>query len=165
MTGRKFKGRSLIFLFVCFLSCNQHQPDGSYNNPVLPGFNPDPSICRVGNDYYLVTNSSEYYPGIPVYHSKDLVNWRIAGHAFDRPSQFNLDSVECSRGVFAPTIRYHDGVFYVLSTLTGVAEGQKGGNFILTAENPAGPWSDPYWLDDANGIDPSLFFDDDGKAY
>ena len=165
MTGRKFKGRSLIFLFVCFLSCDQHQPDGSYNNPVLPGFNPDPSICRVGNDYYLVTNSSEYYPGIPVYHSKDLVNWRIAGHAFDRPSQFNLDSVECSRGVFAPTIRYHDGVFYVLSTLTGVAEGQKGGNFILTAENPAGPWSDPYWLDDANGIDPSLFFDDDGKAY
>jgi len=162
------KNSGVIFLIIILAglgACNQHQTNETFNNPVLPGFHPDPSICRVESDYYLVTNSSEYFPGIPVYHSKDMINWRIAGHALDRPSQLNLDSVDCSRGIFAPTIRHHDGVFYILSTLIGVAEGQKGGNFILTATNPEGPWSDPYWLPDANGIDPSIFFDDDGKAY
>jgi xylan 1,4-beta-xylosidase len=155
----------LIILFAGLLSCIQHQSDLTFNNPILPGFHPDPSICRVGNDYYMVTNSSEYFPGIPVYHSKDLVNWRIAGHVLDRLSQLNLDGVECSKGIYAPTIRFHNGVFYVLSTLTGAPEGQAGGNFIVTATNPEGPWSDPYWLPDANGIDPSIFFDDNGKAY
>jgi xylan 1,4-beta-xylosidase len=145
--------------------CSQQVQNQAFQNPILPGFHPDPSICRVGEDYYMVTNSSEYFPGIPVYHSKDLINWRIAGYVLDRPSQLNLDGVECSRGIFAPTIRYHRGVFYVLSTLTGAPAGQPEGNFIVTATNPEGPWSDPCWLPDANGIDPSIFFDDDGKAY
>lgn len=131
----------------------------SFKNPILPGFYPDPSICRVGDDYYLVTSTFEYFPGIPVFHSKDLVNWRQIGHVLDRPSQLDLDQVKPSGGVFAPTIRYHDGVYYVVNTNVG-----KKGNFVVTATDPAGPWSDPYWLE-AEGIDPSLFFDEDGKAY
>jgi xylan 1,4-beta-xylosidase len=129
-------------------------------NPILKGFYPDPSICRVGEDYYLVTSSFEYYPGIPIFHSKDLAHWEQIGHVLDRPSQLNLDSVRVSGGVYAPTIRYHKGVFYVINTLIG-----KGGNYYVTATNPAGPWSDPIWISDAPGIDPSLFFDDNGKVY
>jgi alpha-N-arabinofuranosidase len=131
-----------------------------FNNPILPGFYPDPSICRVGNDYYLVTSSFAYFPGIPIFHSKDLVNWEQIGHVLDHPYQLNLDGVGHSEGIFAPTIRYRQGIFYVITTNI-----TKGGNFIVTANDPAGPWSDPYWLPDALGIDPSLFFDDDGKAY
>jgi xylan 1,4-beta-xylosidase len=131
----------------------------TFNNPILPGFYPDPSICRVGEDYYLVTSSFAYFPGVPIFHSKDLVNWEQIGHVLDRPSQLNLDNQEQSRGIFAPTLRYNSGVFYMITTNVG-----KGGNFIVTATNPAGPWSEPYWLD-APGIDPSLFFDEDGKAY
>ena len=129
-------------------------------NPILKGFYPDPSICRVGEDYYLVTSSFEYYPGIPIFHSKDLVHWEQIGHVLDRPSQLNLDSIKASNGVYAPTIRYNNGVYYVINTLVG-----KGGNYFVTATNPKGPWSDPIWLKDAPGIDPSLFFDDDGKVY
>ncbi|WP_010282058.1 glycoside hydrolase family 43 protein [Bacillus timonensis] len=131
----------------------------SFNNPILPGFYPDPSICRVGEDYYLVTSSFAYYPGVPIFHSRDLVNWKQLGHVLDRPSQLPLDGLRQSQGIYAPTIRYHDGVFYMITTNVG-----KGGNFFVTATNPAGPWSDPYYLD-APGIDPSLFFDDDGKVY
>lgn len=145
--------------------CSVPEQKSVFENPVIPGFNPDPSICRVGEDYYMVVNSSEYFPGIPVYHSRDLVNWKIIGHALHRASQLDLDSVDSSRGIFAPTIRYHDGTFYVLSTLTGAMPGKPAGNFIVTARDPAGEWSEVYWLRDAQGIDPSLFFDDDGKVY
>lgn len=131
----------------------------TFSNPILPGFYPDPSMCRAGEDYYLVTSTFEYFPGIPIFHSKDLVHWRQIGHVLDRPSQLDLDGVAPSKGVFAPTIRYHEGVFYVVNTIVG-----KKGNFVVTATDPAGPWSDPYWLE-AEGIDPSLFFDDDGRAY
>lgn len=131
-----------------------------FNNPVLPGFYPDPSICRVNDDYYLVTSSFAYFPGVPIFHSKDLVNWKQIGYVLDRPSQLPLDGVEQSEGIFAPTIRYHEGIFYMITTNV-----TKGGNFIVTSKKPEGPWSDPYWLSDAPGIDPSLFFDDDGKAY
>lgn len=86
-------------------------------NPILPGFYPDPSICRVGEDFYLVTSSFEYFPGIPIFHSNDLVHWRQIGHVLDRPSQLDLESVRCSGGIYAPTIRYHDGVFYLITTL------------------------------------------------
>lgn len=134
-------------------------------SPVIPGYNADPSICRVNDDYYLVTSSSEYFPGIPVYHSNDLVDWKMVGHVLNRPGQLNLEGVECNQGVFAPTIRYHKGVFYVVSTLTGVTGERPKGNFLVTATNPGGPWSDPLWLPDSPGIDPSLFFDDDGKVY
>jgi alpha-N-arabinofuranosidase len=135
----------------------------NFRNPILPGFYPDPSICRVGEDYYLVTSTFEYFPGLPVFHSRDLVHWHQIGHVLDRPSQLPLDGVRFSRGLYAPTIRYFNGTFYVINTLV---EGKtRSGNFIVTATNPAGPWSEPHWLDSAPGIDPSLFFDDDGRAW
>ena len=111
-------------------------------------------------DYWLVTSTFSYFPGVPVFHSRDLVHWEQAGHVLDRPSQLDLDGVSHSHGIFAPTIRHHEGVFYMITTLVG-----KQGNFIVTAAHPAGPWSDPFWLDDAPGIDPSLFFDNDGTAW
>ncbi|MDV4150351.1 glycoside hydrolase family 43 protein [Clostridium sp. AL.422] len=132
----------------------------TFNNPILSGFYPDPSICRVNDDYYLITSSFAYFPGIPIFHSKDLVNWNQIGHVLDRSSQLKLDGVGISGGIYAPTIRYNDGTFYVISTNIG-----NGGNFIVTSKNPKGPWSDPYWIEDTPGIDPSLFFDDDGKVY
>lgn len=136
-----------------------------FSNPILPGFYPDPSVCRVGDDYYLVTSTFEYFPGLPIFHSRDLVNWRQIGHVLDRPSQLNLDQIRHSGGLYAPTIRFHEGTYYVINTLVdGLGEGESG-NFIVTATDPAGPWSEPYWLPDAPGIDPSLFFDDDGRAW
>ena len=132
----------------------------TFRNPIIPGFYPDPSICRVGKDYYLVTSTFEYFPGVPIFHSRDLVHWQQIGHVLDRPSQLDLDGIKPSRGIYAPTIRYHDGTFYMITTNVG-----KRGNFLVTATDPAGPWSDPHWLDDAPGIDPSLLFDDDGRAY
>jgi alpha-N-arabinofuranosidase len=135
----------------------------TFRNPILPGFYPDPSICRVGDDYYLVTSTFEYFPGLPVFHSRDLVHWHQIGHVLDRPSQLPLDGIRFSRGLYAPTIRYSNGMFYVINTL--VDGKTKSGNFIVTATDPAGPWSEPYWLDSAPGIDPSLFFDDDGRAW
>jgi xylan 1,4-beta-xylosidase len=132
-----------------------------YHNPVLPGFYPDPSICRVGDDYYLVTSSFEYFPGVPIFHSKDLVHWRQIGHCLTRDSQLPLTQAKSSQGIFAPTIRHHDGTFYVVTTnISG------GDNFYVTASDPAGEWSEPKWLHEASGwMDPSLFFDDDGKVY
>ncbi|GFE85622.1 glycoside hydrolase family 43 protein [Steroidobacter agaridevorans] len=135
-------------------------PAGSYRNPILAGFYPDPSVTRAGDKFYLVNSTFAYFPGIPVFESSDLVHWRLLGHVLDRPSQLPFDGLDISRGVFAPAIHHHDGVFYVLNTLV-----DSGGNFISTAKNPAGPWSDPVWLPEIDGIDPSLFIDADGKAY
>lgn len=129
-------------------------------NPILSGFYPDPSICAVGEDFYLVTSTFAYFPGVPIFHSKDLANWEQIGHVFTRESQLNLTTAGHSQGIFAPTLRYNNGTFYLITTNV-----THGGNFIVTAEKPEGPWSDPYWLEGAVGIDPSLFFDDDGKAY
>ncbi len=136
----------------------------TFKNPIIPGFYPDPSICRVGEDYYLVTSSFEFFPGVPIFHSKDLVNWRQIGHVLDRPEQLNLDQTPHSRGIYAPTIRYNDGIFYMITTFVVSQTGARK-NFYVTATDPSGPWSDPNWLDDAPGIDPSLLFDDDGKVY
>jgi len=128
----------------------------TYNNPVIPGFYSDPSVCRVGEDYYLITSTFEYFPGVPVFHSKDLVNWNQIGHCIHRK-----DQLPSGINIFAATIRYHDGVFYMITTnLSG-----NFGNFYVTATNPAGPWSDPIWLKNVPGIDPDLFWDDDGKSY
>ncbi|HEY5852373.1 MAG TPA: glycoside hydrolase family 43 protein [Lysobacter sp.] len=138
----------------------QPLPAGSYRNPVLAGFHPDPAVVRAGDRYYLVNSSFAYFPGIPVFESRDLVHWQQIGNVIDRPSQLDFDGLGMSRGVFAPTISYHDGTFYVLNTAV-----DSGGNFLATATNPAGPWSDPIWLPTIDGIDPSLFFDQDGKAY
>jgi hypothetical protein len=148
-----------------------------YRNPVIRGFHPDPSVCRVGGDFYLVTSSFEYFPGLPVFHSTDLVSWRRIGHCLTRPEQVDLSSVPTSGGIWAPTIRHHDGVFYVVTTVMHVAgftnELDEDGRFagarlagrhlLLTATDPAGPWSDPVWVD-GDGLDPSLLFDDDGQV-
>ena len=163
---RKSPVFSFLLLLLAWLNLSAVTKEKKYlTNPIIPGYNADPSICRVGDNYYVATSSSEYFPGIPIYQSKDLVNWKMIGHALDRPSQLNLSNVACTQGVFAPTLRYHEGIYYILSTLTGVMKGEPGGNFIVTAKNPEGPWSEPYWLSEAQGIDPSLFFDDDGKVY
>jgi alpha-N-arabinofuranosidase len=135
----------------------------TFRNPILPGFYPDPSICRVGGDYYLVTSTFEYFPGLPIFHSRDLVHWHQIGHVLDRASQLPLEGVRPSGGLYAPTIRFSNGTFYVINTL--VDGKTKSGNFIVTATDPAGPWSEPIWLEDAVGIDPSLFFDDDGRVW
>ena len=130
-----------------------------YTNPIIPGFYPDPSFCRVGEDFYLVTSSFEYFPGIPVFHSRDLVHWRQIGYALDRIEQMPVQNGGSSGGIFAPTIRWHAGKFYIITTnING------GGNFYISADNPAGPWSQPVWLAQ-KGIDPSLLFDDDGRVY
>ncbi|ANS70411.1 xylosidase glycosyl hydrolase family protein [Streptomyces lincolnensis] len=134
----------------------------TFANPVLPGSHPDPSICRVGEDFYLVTSSFTYYPGLPLFHSRDLVDWRPLGHVVHRPSQVSLTGLGVSDGLWAATIRHHEGTFYVVVTL---ARGRQGSTtFLYTASDPAGPWSDPVTLE-AEGIDPSLFFDDDGRCW
>jgi xylan 1,4-beta-xylosidase len=131
-----------------------------YTNPILAGFYADPSICRVGDDYYLINSSFSYFPGLPIFHSKDLVSWKQIGHAMNRPEQLDLDGAGVSRGLFAPDITYHKGIFYIVCTLI-----DKLGNFVITAIDPKGPWSNPIALPEVNGIDPSLFFDDNDKAY
>ncbi len=133
---------------------------GEYLNPIIAGFYPDPSICRVGEDYYLVNSAFNYFPSIPIWHSKDLVNWTQIGNVIDRPSQFAMRGGQVSAGTYAPTIRHHNGTFYVVNTLVGGI-----GNYCVTATDPKGPWSEPVRLPSVGGIDPDIFFDDDGKCY
>ncbi|MCO1580368.1 glycoside hydrolase family 43 protein [Crossiella sp. SN42] len=133
----------------------------SLTNPVIPGMHPDPSVCRVGEDYYLVCSSFEYFPGVPVFHSRDLVHWRQIGNALDRPGQLALAGAWSSGGIYAPTLRHHDGRFWLI--VTNVREG--GGNLLCTATDPAGPWSDPVWLPEVAGIDPDLAWDADGNCW
>ncbi|MFC0047300.1 glycoside hydrolase family 43 protein [Rheinheimera tilapiae] len=142
---------------------------GTYQNPVLAGYFPDPTITKRTNadgseDFYMAVSSFVMTPGLPILHSKDLVNWQLIGHALERNSQFDMRGQQISQGIYAPTIRYHDGVFYLINT-TVATQTTKGGNFIMTATDPAGPWSDPIWLPEVPGIDPDIFFDDDGKVY
>ena len=129
-----------------------------YHNPILPGFHPDPSICRAGEDYFIVNSSFAYFPGVPLFHSRDLVNWRQVGHCLTRPSQLPLEHARPSGGIFAPSIRFHEGTFYMITTNV-----TRGGNFYVTARDPFGEWSDPVWLKQG-GIDPSLLFDQ-GHVY
>lgn len=133
-------------------------------NPVLAGCYPDPSVCRVGEDYYLVTSTFEYVPGLPVFRSRDLVSWAQIGHVVDRPGQLDYDGIASSGGLYAPTLRHHDGRFWLVCTLVDQQDPARGGNFLMTAEDAAGPWSDPVWLG-VGGIDPSILFDDDGRAW
>jgi xylan 1,4-beta-xylosidase len=133
---------------------------GEYRNPILSGFYPDPSIVKVGAAFYLVNSTFSWFPGIPVWHSRDLVHWRQIGNAIDRPSQLSFTGLGMSRGVYAPDISFHEGRFYIVNTCVDC-----GGNFVITARDPAGPWSQPVWLKDVEGIDPSLFFDEDGSAW
>ncbi|MBN2426578.1 MAG: glycoside hydrolase family 43 protein [Calditrichaceae bacterium] len=164
MINSKLISLLIVIFFIVFAACtaekSKNESEGKFINPILAGFYPDPSICKVGEDYYLVNSTFAYFPGIPVFHSRDLVNWKLIGHVMDRAEQMDLTGMGVSRGIFAPAIRYKDGFFYVTCTLV-----DGGGNFIVTTDNPAGPWSNPVWLPQINGIDPSLFFDDNGKAY
>lgn len=134
-------------------------PPGKYRNPVLPGFHPDPSLVRVGDDFYLVTSTFTWFPGLPIFHSRDLVNWKLIGHAVDREGMVDFTGLATNRGLFAPAITHDGDRFWILNTCV-----ECGGNFVITASDPAGPWSDPVWLD-FDGIDPSLFFDEDGSAW
>jgi len=151
---------ALLFACVAFLpAALAAGPAKTFQNPVISGFYPDPSICRVGDDYYLVNSSFEFFPGVPIFHSRDLMHWQQIGYCLTRKSQLNLDHARASGGIYAPTLRYHNGTFYMITTLVDT-----GGNFFVTATNPAGPWSEPIWVDHS-GIDPSLFFDGDGTVY
>ena len=136
----------------------------SVHNPVLPGCYPDPTICRVDDTFYLVTSTFEYLPGLPVFRSTDLAHWEQIGHVVDRLGQLDYDGIASSGGLYAPTLRYHDGMYYLVCTMVDPNDATRGGNFLMTATDPAGPWSDPQWLDE-DGIDPSIFFDDDGRAW
>lgn len=154
--------RFFLMLAVCGLLFNAGASAQTITlvNPILTGFYPDPSVVRVGEDYYLVNSTFSYFPGIPVFHSKDLKNWKQIGNVIDRPSQMDFMGEKLTRGLFAPAISFHAGTFYL--TCTDI---DHDGNFVVTAKNPAGPWSDPVRIPEVKGIDPSLFFDDNGKAY
>lgn len=138
---------------------------GYFNNPILPGFHPDPSICRVGEDYYMATSSFAYFPGIPLFHSRDLVHWEQIGHVIHRREQLDFDNCQMALGLWAPTLRFHQGRFYLINTFVSEGLHEKRMNYIVTAENPAGPWSDPVVVEGADGIDPSLYFGEDGKMW
>ncbi len=130
-----------------------------YTNPILPGFHPDPSICRVGEDFYLVTSTFEFFPGVPIYQSKNLVNWELINYCLTTDSQLSLKHGKPSSGIYAPTLRYHNGTFFM--TTTNVT---RGGNFIVHTKDIRGKWSEPARVKQG-GIDPSLFWDDDGTCY
>lgn len=130
-----------------------------YRNPILSGFHPDPSICRAGEDFYLVTSTFEFYPGVPVYHSRNLTDWELIGYCMTEENEFNLEKCAPSGGIYAPTIRYHEGMFFMITT--NVSD---KGHFIVHTENPRNGWSKPQWICEG-GIDPTLFWDDDGKVY
>lgn len=147
----------LIAGLVVFYSANAQ----SFINPILAGYYPDPSICKAGNDYYLVNSSFAYYPGLPLFHSTNLIDWKQIGYAMDRPSQLDLTGAPVANGgLYAPTIRYHKGLFYIVCTQVGPK-----GNFVITAKDPKGPWSEPVYLPEVIGIDPSLFFDDNDSCW
>ena len=132
----------------------------SFHNPVLPGFYPDPSVCRVGDEYFLVTSTFAYFPGVPIFRSSNLVDWEQLGHVLDRPSQLDLMDTRgsLSEGIFAPTVRFHDGRFWMITTN---ATDSGGTAFFVTATDPAGPWSDPVTVD-IRGIDPDIAWDEHG---
>lgn len=133
-----------------------------FHNPVLHGFYPDPSICSVGRDFYLVNSTFSYFPGIPIFHSQDLAHWEQIGNALTDNLQVNLLGNDDHEGIYAPSIRYYQGTYYIIAD----HETQKNhaGMFIITAKDPRGPWSKPTFIKGADGIDPSLFFDN-GKCY
>lgn len=134
------------------------------SEPIIPGFHPDPSICRVGDRYYLINSSFEYLPGIPVHESTDLVNWTLIGNALTRHSQLAEGAGYPSSGIYAPTIRHHDGRFWIIGTnVNDIPLGR--GHFLIHAADPAGPWSDPVCIGGAIGIDPDIVWDEEGTAH
>ena len=165
----------MLIIHKIFGLCNQYKHNDTlkgeskmqYTNPIIPGFHPDPSICRVRDDYYLVTSSFEFFPCIPLFHSKNMVDWEQIGHCITNSDYLPLmHGNPNASGIYAPTIRYHNGRFYVICTnvTTSDTTDKRYGNFVVSATDPYGEWSQPIWLK-CNGIDPSLFFDEDGKVY
>jgi len=159
----------LLLLLPLFVAAQT----SSFTNPIITGGYPDPSICRVGDDYYIVNSSFEYFPGLPLHHSKDLVNWELVGYGLHREDQCtgqnNLVDVQQRGGIHAPTIRYHEGTFYIITTNVYTPKDKNKPtefiNFIITSKNIQGPWSEPHVLEGAPGIDPDIFFDEDGKVW
>jgi xylan 1,4-beta-xylosidase len=135
-------------------------------NPILPGFNPDPSICRVGEDYYIATSTFEWFPGVQIHHSRDLANWTLVRRPLERKSQLDMRGNPDSCGIWAPCLSYADGLFYLVYTDVKRLDGnfKDAHNYIVTAENIEGEWSDPVYVN-SSGFDPSLFHDDDGKKW
>ena len=154
--------KRFLSIFASFLlaACTRVAPvaDIQYSNPIIPGFHPDPSICCVGDDFYIVNSSFQYFPGVPVYHSTNLADWELIGNVLDRESQLPLHTAGSWNGIYAPTIRYNDGTFYMVTTNVTT-----GNNFFVTATDPSGPWSEPIILEQG-GIDPSFYFED-GRCY
>lgn len=146
-----------------FYNSNPLPGEGSFYNPILAGWYSDPSICTNGKgDYFLVTSTFTFYPGVPIFHSRDLVNWEQAGHILDRPSQLrNMEKQHVSGGIFAPDIAYNPAneTYYMITTNVG------DGNFFVKTKDPFGDWSDPIMLPEVQGIDPAFFFDKNGKGY
>lgn len=130
--------------------------------PVIAGFAPDPTVCRVGDDYYVANSSFEYFPAAPIFHSTDLVRWRQIGNILDRPEQFEIGAGEDSGGIYGSTLRFHDGLFWFVTTNMNTF---MAGQLIVHAEDPAGPWSDPVHVSNAIGIDPDLTWDEAGVCY
>jgi len=147
--------------------------ENTFTNPILPGAHPDPSICRDGSDYYIVNSTFEYFPGLPIHHSKDLVNWELVGYGLNREEQVsgavNLLDVQSDGGIHAPTIRCRNGKYYIITTNVYLPPGEGADtqfvNFVITADDVRGPWSEPHVLEGAPGIDPDIFFDDDGRVW
>lgn len=127
-----------------------------YTNPIIKGFYPDPSICKANDKYYLVTSTFEYFPGVPIFESEDLVNWEQIGHCLARETQLNLKNSAKSKGIYAPTLRHHKGTFYMITTNVTTGE-----NFIVTTSDPSKEWSDAVVIENWKGIDPSLYFEND----
>jgi len=136
------------------------------SNPILKGFNPDPSIIRVKDDYYIATSTFEWFPGVQIHHSKDLINWSLLTHPLDRISQLDMKGVADSCGVWAPCLTHVDDVFYLVYTNVKNFNGdwKDTPNFVVTATDINGPWSEPTFIN-SSGFDPSIFHDDDGKSY
>nr|WP_236571322.1 glycoside hydrolase family 43 protein [Microbacterium hydrocarbonoxydans] len=133
-------------------------------NPIIPGYHPDPSICRVGDDYYLANSSFEYSPGVPLFHSRDLVSWTQIGNILDRPEHLDVRAglAGASGGIYAPTLRHHDGRFWMITT--NIHEVGRG-HILTHADDPSGPWSDPVYVAGLIGIDPDIAWDDDGTCF
>ena len=151
--------KRLLIIYITFIGFLNILAQG-YRNPVLPGFHADPSVCRAGNDFYLVNSTFQYFPGVPVFHSKDLINWEQVGNCLTRPSQVDLKGTDGNSGIYAPTIRYNDGRFYMVTTVFPSRR-----HFYVWTDNPAGEWSEPVVIDFAIGsCDPTLYFED-GRCY
>jgi xylan 1,4-beta-xylosidase len=137
------------------------------HNPILRGFNPDPSILRVGDDYYIATSTFEWFPGVQIHHSRDLVNWRLLTRPLDRLSQLDMLGNPDSGGIWAPCLSFADGLFYLIFTDVKAWKGNAykiSHNYLITAPAITGPWSEPIYLN-SSGFDPSLFHDDNGRKW